>query len=387
MLSLEAMKPVYLDNAATTSLDDEIRACLRPTLEEAFGNPSSRHPLGTASARAVDRARDEVAEALGAEPENVVFTSGGTEANNLAVLGFARRRGPGHVWVGPTEHPSVGESAEALGGEGFEVEVGSLDSKGGLDLDALAESLREDTVLVAQMLANNEFGTVYPVQRLVRLVRARAPRAHIHVDAVQAFGKLDVRLAELGADSLSISAHKIHGPKGAGALVCRGERRPVPLVFGGGQEAGVRSGTENVTGIVGLGAAARVAAREREHTAEHSRALQTRFRERLAGRPDIQWVEPGDEHLPNIVALSVPGAPAEVYLHHLEEQGIYVGAGSACHSNKRDISPALRALGFDERRARSVLRISFSRLTEPDDVDVAARALEEIIGKLGSLTT
>lgn len=380
------MKTVYLDNAATTPLDDEVRECLRPTLEEAFGNPSSRHPLGAASAEAVDRARGEVADALGAEPEDVVFTSGGTEANNLAVLGFARRRGSGHVWVGPTEHSSVGEPAEALRAEGFEVEVGSLDSDGGLDLDAVAASLRDDTVLVAQMLANNEFGTVYPVRELVRLVRARAPRAHVHVDAVQAFGKLDVRLAELGADSVSISAHKIHGPKGAGALVCRGDERPMPLVFGGGQEAGVRSGTENVTGIVGLGAAARVAARERERMAEHSRALQARFRERLAGRDDLRWVEPGTEHLPNIVAVSVPGAPAEVYLHHLEELGIYVGAGSACHSNKSDVSPALRALGFDEDGARSVLRFSFSRLTDPSDVDAAAAALEEVIGKLGSLT-
>jgi cysteine desulfurase len=201
------MQPIYLDNAATTPLAPEVGEAMRPWLEDAFGNPSSRHALGVRAAEALDEARWSVARALGAGPEGVVFTAGGTEANNLAVLGLARAAGSGHVLVGPTEHPSVDRAAQALADEGFDVERAALLPGGALDLDDLESKLRADTVLVAQMLANNEVGSVYPLAEVARRVRARAPRAMLHVDAVQGFGKLSVSLGELGADSVALSAH------------------------------------------------------------------------------------------------------------------------------------------------------------------------------------
>ncbi|MDA1263905.1 MAG: aminotransferase class V-fold PLP-dependent enzyme, partial [Planctomycetota bacterium] len=262
------MQPVYLDNAATTPLAPEVREALAPFLDAEFGNPSSRHRLGVHAAEGIDRARSALARAVGGRPADVLFTSGGTEANNLAVLGAARaRRAHGDVVVvGPTEHPSVFAAAEALREEGFEVRVLQLDAAGDLDLDHAAIQLDERVIVVAQMLVNNEFGTIYPVRALARLVRARCPRAHVHVDGVQALGKVELDLTELGVDSLAVSAHKVHAPKGTGALITAGEQPLRPLVFGGGQQGGVRPGTENVAGIVACGEAARLADRELSET-------------------------------------------------------------------------------------------------------------------------
>ncbi|MCB9914677.1 MAG: aminotransferase class V-fold PLP-dependent enzyme [Planctomycetes bacterium] len=274
------MPPVYLDHAATTPLAPEVREAMAPFLAEAFGNPSSVHRLGGAAREALERARGQVARAIGAGRDEVVLTSGGTEANNLAVLGLARARAAHgrHVVVGPTEHPSVRAAAEALVDEGFEVERAPLDAAGALDLAALDGLLRADTVLVAQMLVCNQFGIVYPAAEVARRVRARAPRAALHVDAVQALGKLDVRVSELDADTLALSAHKLRGPKGSGALYVRKGCALRPLVFGGGQERGLRAGTEHVAGAVGLGAAVERAARE-----------QPRALERLAARARAWW--------------------------------------------------------------------------------------------------
>ncbi len=249
------MDVVYLDHAATTPLAPEVREAMLPWLGASFGNPSSRHPMGLHAAAALEEARASVAQATGGRTANVLFTSGGTEANNLAVLGLARarRRRGRHVLVGPTEHPSVRDAALALVDEGFEVETMLLGPGGELDLEDLVARLRDETVLVLQMLVNNEFGSIYPIARVARLVRANAPNAVLHVDAVQGLGKLELSIGELGAHSLAISAHKLHGPKGAGALVLTEGVQPRPLVFGGGQERGLRSGTENVSGIVGLG--------------------------------------------------------------------------------------------------------------------------------------
>ncbi|MEQ1892667.1 MAG: aminotransferase class V-fold PLP-dependent enzyme, partial [Planctomycetota bacterium] len=273
------MEALYLDNAATTPLDPAVRAAMLPYLEGEFGNPSSRHAPGVRAARALETARAELARATGARSEHVVFTSGGTEANNLAVLGFARARaGLGqHVLVGATEHPCVREPAQVLAGEGFEVESLRLDARGTLDLEDLARRLRPDTVLVAHMLVNNEYGTVYPLARAARSVRANAPQALFHVDAVQALGKVEVSLAALGVTSLALGAHKFHGPKGVGALVFDAPVAPRPLLHGGGQERALRPGTENVAGIVGLARAAALAdaalASSRAHFATLKEAL------------------------------------------------------------------------------------------------------------------
>lgn len=380
------MDPLYLDNAATTPIAPEVRAAMDPWLTEAFGNPSSRHPLGVRAAEALDRARRQVARAVDGPPAGVTFTSGGTEANNLAVLGFARARARHgrHVVIGPTEHSSVRDSAAALAEEGFEVECAATSPRGVLDLEDLARRLRPDTVLVAQMLVSNELGTRHPVRAAVRAVRSASPHAAVHVDAVQGLGKVELSLEDLGADTLSISAHKIHGPKGTGALVRReGVAPPRPLVFGGGQEDGLRSGTENVAGIVGLGAAAE---RADAHLPESRGAMAAARRALLAelvSVPGARTVVPDDaESSPAICALLLPGPPAEVWMHHLEAQGVLTSVGSACQAHKKTLSPALLALGLDEDQARRVLRVSFCGSTTVDEAREAGRRLREVARSL-----
>jgi cysteine desulfurase len=378
---------VYLDNAATTPLDQRVLAAMQPWLGARFGNPSSRHRLGVEAAEALETARAEVARATGARRERVVFTSGGTEANNLGVLGAARARARHgrHVLVGPTEHASVREPAAALRSEGFEVESLRLTGEGGLDLDHLAARIRPDTVLVAQMLVQNEFASVYPVRQVARIVRARAPRAALHVDAVQALGKLELSLSMLGATTLAISAHKAHGPMGAGALVCAEDAELRPLVHGGHQQGGLRPGTECVANVVGLGATARLAEEEREASVRTLESLRARLCagiERVGGARVFAPGAAGHAPSPAIVALLLSGIPAEVALHHLEERGVIVSAGSACQARKSEVSPALAALGLQPEDARCVLRMSLSKRTTPEEIDVALGALESVCTRL-----
>jgi cysteine desulfurase len=378
---------VYLDHAATTPLAPEVRAALEPFLETSFGNPSSRHTLGVEAARALEGARRRVARFAGAREEDVVFTSGGTEANNLAVLGLARaqaKRGR-HVLLGPTEHPCVRDAAHALEDEGFELESLRLDHLGGLDLAHARTRLRADTVLVAQMLVNNEFGTLYPLSELARLVRAHAPAAWLHSDAVQAAGKVELSLTELGVHSLALSAHKLHGPKGAGALVLAPGVRPRPLTFGGGQERGLRAGTENVAGLVGLGAACELSERALGRARAHVAALRAEFAAGLARLPGAELIEPGGAGaiVPAIAALLLPGPPAEAWQHQLEARGVFTSVGSACQAKKGGLSPALLALGLDEERAKRVLRVSFARATSTDEVRAALDALWAVAAELG----
>jgi cysteine desulfurase len=386
------MPAIYLDNAATTPLDPRVRAAMRPWIDERFGNPSSRHRQGQSAAEAVDDARAQVARALGAQPLHVIFTSGGTEANNLGVLGSARARAKHgrHVLVGPTEHPCVRESAHALVAEGFEVETLRLGGDGTLDLAHLESRLRADTVLVAQMLVQNEVGSVYPVRAVARLAHAHSPRAAVHADAVQAFGKIEISIGDLGADSVAISSHKVHGPQGAGALVTRGEIALKPLVFGGGQEHGLRSGTENVAAIVGFGRAAEIAAAEIEGLRAHFEKLRAACIRGLARIPGARVLEApsrageASPRVAAIVAAILPGAPSEVRMHHLEELGVIVSAGSACHAHKREASPTMIAMGVSAEEARTMLRISFSRSNTEEEVGRAMEALADVTRKLES---
>jgi len=380
---------LYLDNAATTPLDARVREAMRPFMEEEFGNPSSRHKLGQRAAEAVERARAEVAAAAGAKSADVVFTSGGTEANNLAVLGSARaRRKHGlHVLVGPTEHPCVRESAQALADEGFEIEFLRLTREGALDLPHLSSALRPETVVVGLMLVQNEFGSVYPVREAARLVRARSMRAAVHVDAVQALGKVEISIRSLGTDSIAISGHKIHGPKGSGALITNGAIPLRPLVFGGGQQGARRPGTEGVAGIVGLGAAARIAEEQREAACASMRRCREILAECIRRIPGARVLEPGSSAQttsPAILAAVIPGAPSEVRMNHLEDLGVIVSAGSACHAKASQISPALAAIGLSTEEARCMLRFSFSRSTTEADARTAASALEAVCRKLES---
>ncbi len=386
------MKPIYLDNAATTEVDPRVQAAMRPYLEDQFGNPSSRHRLGVRAAKALDEARGHLARATGADPLRISFTAGGTEANNLAVLGLARAAVANgkHVVVGPTEHSSVRDAALALRDEGFDVEFMQLDAEGGLDLDHAATLLREDTVLVTQMVASNEFGTVYPIRDLARLVRARSPHALIHADGVQALGKLDIDLRELGCDSLSVSAHKIHAPKGTGALVLGGDFPIRPLCFGGGQEGKVRPGTQNPAGIVGFGEAIRICEADRAEACTRMHSLRLKMATGLRELPGTRILEPGGANasfLPTVLSVLMPGVPAEVRLHHLDANGLMASAGAACHASAKNVNPALLALGLNLEEARSVLRFSFGRSTTEEDVASALKIVEHVSQELGALSS
>lgn len=383
----------YLDNAATTPLLGEVRQAMRPFLEGEHGNPSSVHSLGVAARRAVERAREQVAAALGRpldgygpsrqKEARIVFTSGGTEANNLAILGYSRLRRGDRIICSAVEHPSAHRAAEAAASEaGCPLHRTRVGQDGRLDLDHLESLLTERTSVVALIHGQNEYGGIQPIAEAAALVRQKARRAHLHVDLVQSFGKVSVSDLLGVIDSAALSAHKIHGPKGVGALALFTASRPVPLVHGGGQEDGLRSGTENVAGIVGFGRAARQAGEiDIEKQQVELGARLERVRRSLLSLADVTLlggVGP-TPHLPTIAAASIDGVRGEVLQHHLEQQDLLIGTGSACHAGKNRISSTYEALGLSVDQARNVIRISLSRLTDDRDIERVERELPQAV--------
>ncbi|HEY8526835.1 MAG TPA: cysteine desulfurase family protein [Acidimicrobiales bacterium] len=371
----------YLDHAATTPLRPEARAAMLPWLGEMFGNPSGAHAVARRARQAVDEARDVVAEVVGCRPGEVVFTGGGTEADNLAVRGVHAAR-PGPVVCSAVEHEAVLGPVAAVGGR----TVG-VDGRGLVDLDELAAALSPDTTLVSVMAANNEVGAVQPLAAVAEVVRRHAPQAVLHTDAVQAAPWLDLRTLAAGADLITISAHKLGGPQGVGALVAR---RGVPLratTLGGGQERELRSGTHNVAGIVGFAAALRVVAETREATAARVRAL----RDRLAGglvaavpAAVETGVEGGDRRhrLPGTVHLCIPGVESEALLFLLDEAGVAASAASACASGAQEASHVLAAMGVPPALARGALRLTLGWTSTEADVDAALAAVPAAAARL-----
>jgi len=381
------LERVHLDHAASTPVDERVLEAMQGWWRENYANPSSSHAAGVAASEALDEARRRVAWATGAQPDRIVFTSGATEANNLAVLGHARaRKGNGrHVLVGPLDHPSSRAPALSLVEEGYEVEELQLDSNGALDLAHAEDRVRSDTILVTQMFANNEFGCIFPISELARIVRRQAPHAAIHVDSVQALGKIEIDVESLGVDSIAISGHKINGPKGAGALIRANDAVIQPIVQGGGQESGLRAGTQDVPAICGLGLAAKLAESEREHAAAHMGELLRVMKEAIADRRLGRVIEPGapsQSLLPNILSFIVDGPPAEVFLHHLDARGVAASAGSACQSSKKSMNPALFAIELDEEEARRVLRLSIGKGTTLEEVQRGLELLDEVQNEL-----
>ncbi|HEX3694166.1 MAG TPA: cysteine desulfurase family protein [Polyangia bacterium] len=386
---------IYLDNAASTAPTAEVMDAQAAAAREHFGNPSSAHGLGAAAARAIEEARSQVAQALGADSAcEIVFTSGGTEADALGVLGAAGRTRGRHLVVSAIEHPAVLRTAEALVAQGFALTTVAPASNGAVDVEAIAAALRPDTAVVALMLANNELGTLQPVRAvaaaLARAAAAGGPgarRPHLHVDAVQAFGFVSFRAPSLGADTIAISGHKIHGPKGAGALWVRPGVTLRPLWDGGRQERGLRSGTENLPGWVGLGRAAARAAAFRDGDGPAAIAalrdgLEEKISAAIAGaRPTVS----GAARAPHISSMIVGEFPAEAVLHALEARGVYASAGSACASRTRGPSHVLRAVGVGERTA--VLRFSLSRDTTAAEIDDAVAALRAAIAEVAPTVT
>ncbi len=368
------MRLAYLDNSATTPVSDHAARTALHMMQEAFGNPSSVHGLGLQAEREMVHARGVLANALHAAPDEIFFTSGGTEANNLAVLGgaLANRRAGRTVITTAVEHPSVLRACEELSRQGFEIVYLPVGADGRIRLADLEAALNPDTVLVSVMLVNNETGADQPVAAIREMLQRRQSRALLHTDCVQAFGKQPVDVRRLGADLVSVSGHKVHAPKGVGALYVKKGVRILPQTFGGGQENGMRSGTPAVPSICAF-AAAVADLPPVEQAVAAADALRRRLLDALAAYDDVVCNSPADGS-PFILNVSVPGIPSEVMIRFLEEQGVYVSGGSACAKGGR--SHVLAAQGLPARVIDSALRISFSHTTSAQDVAQFAAAFD-----------
>ncbi|HEY0974553.1 MAG TPA: cysteine desulfurase family protein [Solimonas sp.] len=365
--------PVYLDHNATTRVDPRVVEAMMPYLSGPYGNASSLHRYGRAARDAVEAARVQVAALVGAEPKQLIWTSGGTESNNLAIKGVAAIR-PGRVLYGATEHPAVMEAAESLRGQGRDVEAIAVETSGLIDGPAFERQLGAGPVaLVALMRANNETGVIQDVARAAALVHAIG--AWLHVDAVQAAGKIPVEFATLGADLMSLSSHKIYGPKGIGALIVGADVELAPLHHGGAQEKGLRGGTENVASIVGFGVAAELAQQELEARAHHVAALRERLEAGLRALPGVRLFGEGAPRLPNTVQFALAGYDGEALLMQLDRKGFAVSSGSACASGSGEPSHVLIAMGWSREIAKGAIRVSLGQDNTGEDIDRFLAAL------------
>lgn len=373
-------KIAYLDNSATTQVCPEAARMVALAMTECYGNPSSLHRMGMDAERLMEEAREKIARTLSCRPAELTFTSGGTESNNLALFGAAnalRHRGS-RIVTTMIEHPSVLETMRELEQRGFEVVRLKPGSDGRVSPDALHEAVTPDTILISMMAVNNETGAVQPVEEMKKAAKAAGAPALIHCDAVQAYGKLALSPVRLGVDLMSVSAHKIHGPKGCGALYVREGVRITPLLFGGGQEKKLRPGTQAAELIAGFGEAARIAFEGREQNMQHISALRRAVLEAL---PALHvHVNSPDGAAPHILSIACEGVPSEVMLNHLSSHGVYVSAGSACSRGAR--SHVLAAMALSPALAGSTLRVSFSRMNTQEDV---ALFLEQLKAGLDTL--
>ncbi len=384
----------YLDNAATTRPSEAVIEVMEKAMREEYGNPSSLHNKGFEAEKLVENARSAIAKTLKAKPKEILFTSGGTESNNQALIGGAytkRRRGK-HIISTCFEHASVYQPTEFLRKEGWEVTYLPVDSLGHVKEEALIEALTPDTVILSVMLVNNEVGSIVDVARLAKIAREKCPEILVHVDAIQAYGKLNINPSKMGIDLMSASGHKIHGPKGSGFLYIRDGINMVPFVRGGGQQRDLRSGTENVPAYAGFGKAAEDAYTDHEKKIGDMYALKQRFiAEVQKAVPQcivnaIDKIKPLSEAVnetaPHVASVSFPGTRAEVMLHALEAKGIYVSSGSACSSNHPALSGTLKAIGVREDLLDSTLRFSFGLFTTAEMIDYTVEVLGELVPEL-----
>jgi len=371
---------IYADHAATTPAREEVVTAMLPHFRAAGFNASALYAEGRAARTALDEARAGVARLLGARPREVIFTGGGSEADNLAILGAVRagRERGRHILTAGTEHPAVLQATEVLRDEGAVVDLLPVDAAGRVTAAALAAALRPDTVLVSLMLANNELGTLHPIAELAAVAHERG--ALFHTDAVQAAGRIPLDVGVLGIDLLSLSAHKFYGPKGVGALYVRSGTPLAPLIVGGGQEAGLRAGTENVAGIVGFARAFELAVAELPDEADRLRRLRDRFETQLSGALAGLCVNAGGAaRLPNISSVAFPGADATALLVNLDLAGVAVSTGSACAAGSAQPSHVLQAIGAPAWVTKGTLRFSFGRLTSEQDVERLAKMLPDVV--------
>lgn len=371
---------IYLDNSATTKVCPEAVNEMVETLTHSWGNPSSLHKKGVEASRVLENARTRIARVFSCSPDEVYFTSSGTTANNTAIFGavYANRRRGNRIVTTSLEHPSVNEAMKRLEEQGFEVIRLRPDKFGRFSLNDLYSVINKNTILVSIMMVNNELGTINPVQNIkTAIMRAGAP-ALIHVDAVQAFGKIHVKPSKIGADLISVSSHKIHGPKGAGALYIKKGVRIKPYVVGGGQENGVFSGTEAMPNIAGFGAAA-AGLGDIDASFEKVRGVRDRFIEKVTRIPGVYINSPSDS-LPYIINMSVTGLPSQTVVNSLSERGIYISAGSAC--KRGHDSEVLKAIGLPSDRTHSAIRISMSRFTTDEEMNETVDAIAAAVSRI-----
>lgn len=379
----------YLDNSATTKCSQAATEKMVELLTKEFGNPSSMHEMGMIAENEVKAAAEKIASTLKVQPKEIYFTSGGTESNNLAILGVtdaAKRRGM-HVITSMIEHPSVANPFHVLEERGYEVTYLPVDEQGHITLSDLQNVIRDDTILVSLMYINNEIGAIEPISEIGNWLKANYPEVVFHVDAIQAYGKILIRPKKEGIDLLSVSGHKIHGPKGSGFLYIRDKIKIHPIIFGGGQQKGMRSGTENVPAIAGLGVAAQEIYEQFDEKIAHLYELRDYFISEVSKIDGVRVNGAADHsNAPHIVSVSTKGVRAEVLLHALEDKHIYVSAGSACSSNKPAVSATLKAIGLPNDLLDATVRFSFSVHTTKEELDYALSQMNQLIPMLQKYT-
>lgn len=375
----------YLDNSATTPVFPEVAELVMKIMTQDYGNPSSMHRKGYDAEQYIKESKDIFAKILKVNEKEIFFTSGGTEADNMAVIGaaMANRRSGNHIITTKIEHPAIKSPMKYLEERGFKVDYLSVDSNGIISLEELKSLMTDQTILVSIMHVNNEMGAVEPLEEAAALIKECNPKCLFHVDDIQGFGKLRIYPKKWKIDMLSVSGHKIHGPKGTGMLYVSEQVKMVPIIYGGGQQTGMRSGTENVPGIAGMGIAAQMIYADIKETTQELYRLKRIFTGEVVKIPDVTVNGYTDERsAPHIVSVSVKGVRSEVLLHALEEKGVYVSAGSACASNKPAVSETLKAISLGKELLESTVRFSFSVHTTEEEIRYALKVMEEVIPML-----
>lgn len=372
----------YFDNSATTRVFDSVKDIVVKTMTEDYGNAAAKHTKGVEAERYIREARSIIAKSLKVEEKEIVFTSGGSESNNMALIGaaMANQRGGKHIITTNVEHSSVYNTLGFLQDQGFDITYLPVDSNGHISISQLRESLRPETILVSVMYVNNEVGSVEPIEDIGKVIKEEQHQALFHVDAIQAYGKYQIYPKRLGIDLLSVSGHKLHGPKGVGFLYINEKAKVKPLIYGGGQQRGMRSGTENVPGVAGLGAAVKEIYKNHQEKVDHLYELKDHLMTRIKEVEGCQVnSQPGRESAPQIVSVSFEGVRSEVLLHALEDRGIYVSSGSACSSNHPGISGTLKGIGVPQELLDATLRFSFGMFNNKEEIDYAIEVLKELL--------
>lgn len=372
----------YFDNSATTKVLDSVRDIVVKTMTEDYANAAAKHIKGMAAENYIKEARSIIAKTLKVQDKEILFTSGGSESNNMALIGtaMANKRAGNHIISSNIEHASIYNTLGFLQDQGFEITYLPVDRQGHISLEELKEAIRPETILVSVMYVNNEVGAVEPIEEISKVIKQKNPKTLFHVDAIQAYGKYEIRPKRQGIDLMSVSGHKLHGPKGVGFLYIDEKVKIKPLIYGGGQQRGMRSGTENVPGVAGLGVAAKEMYTNHQQKVDYLYDLKDYMMTR------IQEVEgtyvnnlPGRESAPQIVSISFEGVRSEVLLHALEDKGIYVSSGSACSSNHPGVSGTLKGIGVRQDLLDATLRFSFGMFNTREEIDYAIEVLKELL--------